>query len=331
MSGNDRHFYHSFPRVRPGEDRQHVIQIGMEILKAIRQIGLVLAPEVLTWKQSLANGEYRTITIRQRRMCFTELARSEVPEHGKKFGPYALELGIDALRRLGALPVMYIPQHLKDDRQLSTVGATVVAELADIKYTIGQLHQLSQLADPSYLLNTVAKGSATSVAEDCVLNLQNTDSAKNVVATYQVPLTTIKDILSYIGYRNAPFDLMIGVLSFVQSLFYPTDDQIHDSLLEYYRQREWRLVSGLVVGGTNQSRLLTETEKQTLVSLDARFWTKEISDDRESFRRIDDAMVIQEFEGKHITDVISRVIVPPEAAEEATATFGDKVLVLEDG
>jgi hypothetical protein len=307
-----------------------VIQVGLAILRAIQEIGLVLAPEVLTWKQSLENGEYRTITLRQRRICFTELARSEVQEHGKKFGPYALELRVNDLRRLGALPVMYIPQHLKDDRKLSTVGATVVAELADIKYTISQLHQLSQLTDPSYLLSSVAKGSAASVVEDCVLNLQNTDPLNKVVASYQVPLKNVKDFLSYIGYRNAPFELMVGVLSFVQSLFYPTDDEIHDTLLEYYRQREWRLVSGLAIGRAQQCRQLTEGEKKMLVSLDTRFWTEEVSDDRGSFRRIDDAVVIHEFEGKHITHVISRIIVPPEAVEKASAIFGDKVLVLEE-
>jgi hypothetical protein len=113
MDSSDRHFYHSFPRIRPGDKREHIVSKGVAILRTIREIGLVLAPEILVWKQALANGEYRTIINRQHRICFTELSRDEIAQHGLKFGPFSLEFDIDTLRRVGALPVIYMPQHLQ--------------------------------------------------------------------------------------------------------------------------------------------------------------------------------------------------------------------------
>lgn len=121
---------------------------------------------------------------------------------------------------------------------------------------------------------------------------------------------------------------MVGVLSFVQSLFYPTDDVIHNGLLEYYRQREWRLVAGLAVAGKSQSRPLTDEDKLMLLNIDSKFWSKKISDDKVSFRRVDDASVIDSFDGRHISEIISAVIVPTEAYNEAKDLFGDKVLVV---
>lgn len=306
----EKHFYHSFPR-RPGHTSDGATKTGLEILKSIRQIGLVLAPEIVVWNQALENGQDRTTSVWQRRICFTELSRDQVEGHGEKFGPFSLELRIDALRKLGALPVIYVPERLAGDRGFSTVGETIVTEIRDIKHTINKLHKLSQIKNL-----------------DCpVANLQNTDTANNVVASYEVPLKNIRDILSFIGYRNAPFELMVGVLSHVQNLFYPTDDKIHDKQLEYYRQREWRLCAGLAFERKPQSRLLTDAEKQTLLAIDDRFWSKEVSDGNTSLRRIDHAQVIDSFEGRHIAEVISSVMVPAAAFDEARGLFGDKVVI----
>jgi hypothetical protein len=109
---------------------------------------------------------------------------------------------------------------------------------------------------------------------------------------------------------------------------YPTDDQIHDELLAYYGQREWRIAAGLVVDGIPHSRLLSNDERTLVFDIDTDFWTKEISDDKTTFRRIDDAYVIGNFEGAPISELISAVIVPPEAFDEAKSIFGDRVIPL---
>ena len=257
---NDRKFYHSFPRVRKEVSKEEVIKCGLEILKSIRDIGLILAPEIIDWNQPTIEGRDREIKIKQVRISFTELSSSEINKHSEKFGSFAIEFNIDALRKLGAVPVIYLPQHLKDDNNFSAIGSIIVAELNDIKYTINQLHNLSQFSKPENLLKLLPDVKV--VSEDCVIKMQNTNEKNEIGHSYEVPIKNINDILSYIGYRNSPFDLMIGSLTFVQNLLCKTDDDKHDSLLEYYGQREWRLLPGIVKGGKSQTRSLTDFEKK---------------------------------------------------------------------
>jgi hypothetical protein len=203
----------------------------------------------------------------------------------------------------------------------------VVTATYDIAHMVDHLHELSLWSDLEYLPSIIP--GATSVADNLEFTLQNKDSEDNIVSSFQMSPGTIKNFLSYIGYGKSPFDLMTGALTLVQNLFYPTDDDIHDVQLEYYRQREWRLVEGLRVAGTSQSRLLTEREKETLLNIDERFWSKEIVYNEVRFRRVDDAFVIDKFEGRDVTEMISAIIVPPEAYAEARNLFGEKVQLIE--
>jgi hypothetical protein len=146
----------------------------------------------------------------------------------------------------GHFRVIYLPQNVKTDTALSSAGAVIAATMGDIKYTLTQLHQLSRLRDLDYVKTLPGAETATSVSADCVVNLENRDEAGNVVATYQIPLRQILNFLDYVGFRNAPFELMVGILNLAQNLFYPTDDERHDDQLAYYRQREWRVTAECV-------------------------------------------------------------------------------------
>lgn len=54
-------------------------------------------------------------------------------------------------------------------------------------------------------------------------------------------------------------------------------------------------------------------------------------DDKGTFLRIDEAQVIDEFQGRHISEFVSSVIVPREALAGAREFFGDRAEVLEGG
>jgi hypothetical protein len=325
VTTTDRFFFHSFPRRAKDETPADQLVRGLNILRTIKEIGLVLAPEIVSWSQPTISGTPRQITYRQQRLCFTELARTELPEHSKRFGPFSLQFSINTLRRLGALPVIYLPQNVKTDTALSSAGAVIAATMGDIKYTLGQLQQLSRLADLSYVRTIPGAETASSVSADCILNLQNKDEAGNVVATYQVPLRHVLNFLEYLGFRNPPFELMAGILNLTQSLFYPTDDERHDEHLAYYRQREWRITAGMRLGGVQHGHAATDAERKRLLEIDRRFWNKEESDKDGTFRRIDYAYVIDRFEGAPIFDAIEKVIVPDGLSCEAVKLFGDKV------
>jgi hypothetical protein len=90
---------------------------------------------------------------------------------------------------------------------------------------------------------------ATIVNPDYTIHLQNSGDNNNIIQSAEIPAKTIRDMLSYIGFRNAPFNAMIGVLSLAQSLFYPTDNEHIDEALAYYRQREWRITAGYDING----------------------------------------------------------------------------------
>ena len=322
-------FYHSFPRLRPGDQTEMIITKGLNILRNVKELGLIIAPEIVEWRQPLIDGTHRVTHLRQKRISFTELARSQVVEHGKKFGPFSLEFKIDVLRRMGALPVIYMPQSLRMSGDLSTLGAMIVTQLGDVKYTINQLQILSQITDPQWILanGVMPPGvTATSVSPDFTINLRNTGDDGNAVTEKTVPAKFVRDVIDYIGFKNAPFDLMLGVLSLVQTLFYPTDDDLHDDLLSYYRQREWRIAGGFLFNGVAHGRSLSDAEKTKFLEIDGRFWSREIADDQGAFRRIDETVVIDQFEGKPISDWLSAVLVPPQAFDQAKAIFGDIVV-----
>jgi hypothetical protein len=329
MIKDDRFFYHSFPRSRPGDQIDEIVAKGLTILENIKTIGLVIAPEIVEWKQPLVDGNTRTTRLRQKRISFTELARSEVGEHGKKFGPISLEFNIDTLRRMGALPVIYMPQGLKALGDLSNLGTMIVTQLGDAKYTIAKLHELSEITDPEIAVRKFAHMGVTSLAEGYTITLQNVDGDKKVVSTKTVPGQVVRNVLDYIGFKNAPLDLLIGVMSLVQTLFYPTDDELHDDLLSYYRQREWRIAGGFLFNGVAHGRPLTDSEKERLLTIDQRFWSRELSDDQGAFRRIDEAVVIDRFEGKPIIELVSAILVPAQAFDQAKALFGDIVIKTE--
>jgi hypothetical protein len=97
---DERFFYHCFPRRhRSSESVSH----GIEVLSSMLKSGLLLTPEVIRW----GNGG-KTLYHLQRRICFTELSPSELPDHADDFGPFALEFSIDALRELSGMPVFYV-------------------------------------------------------------------------------------------------------------------------------------------------------------------------------------------------------------------------------
>ena len=237
MNDEPRFFYHSFPRPRQGETHSETASRGWAILQSMKKLGLILAPEVVEWRTPVSLGTPSPIQILQRRICFTELSPQELSEHSKRFGPFAFEFGTTALRRAGALPVIYMPQALSDQDHLALLGPFVVGHLGQIRGTLEKLNQLDQLNDPTYIKSLGAKY----VGDDCMVSLRNGDESRGTVQESQVPWTAIRDFLRFVQFETAPFDAMIGVTSIAEAMFYPTDDDHNDQDLGYYRQREWRI------------------------------------------------------------------------------------------
>ena len=315
-----RHFYHSFPRPRHGEPLEARNKRGLAILRAIRQSGLILAPEIVEWHTPVSIGSPSPIRLLQQRICFTELARSELNEHSRRFGPIAMEFDIVKLRRAGALPVIYMPQALSEQDYFAIIGSFVVSHLGHIKHMVELLNTVGQYIDPNHVRKNLG---TMEVRDDYVLNLRNVNEAGDIVQEFKIPWRSIRDFLSYIGFENAPFRAMTGAISIAQSLFYPTDDKHTDELLGYYRQREWRITAGYYVNGIPRGRPLVDGEKRMLMNADADFWNRRMSDGKEAFLRLDKAVVLSEPNPQMLLKMINRLIVAKEIADEAHELFDD--------
>lgn len=320
MKNDPRYFYHSFPRPRQGETHSETAKRGWAILQSMKKLGLILAPEVVEWHTPVNLGPPSPTRITQRRISFTELSPEELTEHSTRFGPFALEFDITELRRAGALPVIYIPQALPEQDDLSLIGPSFVSHLNQIPHTLEQLNNLDQFRDPRYLKRLGAKY----VAEDAVINLRNADESRGTIQEFQVPWTAIRDFLEYIQFETAPFNAMLAVISIAEAMLYPTDDDHNDQDLGYYRQREWRISAYYDLNGRPHSRGLQDEEKDLLLEIDEPFWSRDVHTSS-PVRRVDEALALVQPTSTELLDQAARIIVPDTFFDQAHHTFGDRV------
>ena len=320
MKDEPRFFYHSFPRPRQGETHSETASRGWAILQLMKKLGLILAPEVVEWQTPVSLGTPSPIQVLQRRISFTELSPQELSEHSTHFGPFALEFETTALRRIGALPVIYMPQALSEQDHLALLGPFVVGHLEQIRSTLDLLNQISQSGNPA----SVQSPGANSIADDCIVTLRNGDESRGTVQEFQVPWKAIRDLLSFIGFERAPFNAMTGATSIAQALFYPTDDDHHDQELGYYRQREWRITAGYYVNGSPRGRSLQDDEKQLLRELDESFWGENTHPSK-GIPRVDEALALVQSAPDELLDKVTRIIVPDNFAGQARQIFGERV------
>ena len=320
MTDEPRFFYHSFPRLRQGETHSETASRGWAILRSMKKLGLILAPEVVEWHTPVSLGTPSPIQVVQRRICFTELSQQELSQHSTRFGPFALEFETTALRRVGALPVIYMPQALSEQDHLALLGPFVVGHLAQIRGTLERLNRLDQFNDPAYLQSF----GANAIAEDCMVTLRNGDESRGTVQEFQAPWNVIRNLLSFIDFETAPFNAMIGATSIAQAMFYPTDDDYHDRELGYYRQREWRITADYYVNGSPRGRSLQDEEKKLLLELDESFWRGNTQSSK-LVPRVDEALALVQPTPSELLGLITRIIVPDNFFARARRIFGDCV------
>jgi hypothetical protein len=317
-----RQLIHSFPRPKVGENDDATLERALAILKLIRDVGLVLAPEVLEWDlQQLTPGR-GPLRIFQQRLCLTELSPTDLPAHSHVFGPLALSFDVARLRDAGAMPVIYVPQGVGSP--LSQIGTFCVNGAHHTKYVLGQLQQLKELSDPASAANTFG----IPVAPNYALNLQNTDASGHVVAAYSVPAVQVQNILQHVGFNNIPFDHSIGVLAVFLNMFCPTDNLHLGEPLGYYRQREWRLIaSDIRINGRPLGRDLSDVEKETLAAVDPLFWNHPLLVDGNNVPRRDLAVVYEPLVGWSALDLIESIYAPVNALPHVKKIVGEAVPV----
>lgn len=308
-----RSLFHSFPRPKD-RSAAEVTKLGLAILRNTFDLGLVLAPEVVTWKHQ--HGD--PTIILQRRMCFTELATAELPEHAKTFGPFALRFSPEKLRAAGAMPVIYAPQELPG-HPASVIAEFCVKAAWHTKYVLETLEGLRKVAET---LGTGTYGGFP-VDKDATIDLGNVTPEGTPVNDFKIKPSDVEALMTHIGYRNIPFSHSIAMLGIYENMFYPTDNAYSDDMLGYYRQREWRLVlSNFEFNGQPVSRALTADERRKLEAVDAAFWQRELTVRGQTSSRSMLAQLYLPYGGMTPRDLIESIVVPP-AAEAAVREFYD--------
>ena len=253
-----RYFFHSFPRRRGAETRDAQLAKAVKIAESLLKNGLLLTPENFRIPILGRGGAVMDhLEAAQRRACFTELEPAALPEHASTFGPFSLVYEIPELRRLGALPVFYIPLQGSGDH-LSGLATELIGGLADSSRLVSQLHAARR-----------------HLANDVTLKI---DYRGRSVTFGQENVEAIRFFLDVMADGAAcDLDATQANLGTIVSCFYPTENPEYTEPLHYYRQREWRIIGGTFTF-EGQPWVIPANRDQVneLMNIDGPFFGKEL-------------------------------------------------------
>jgi hypothetical protein len=294
-----RYFYHSFPR-RGGNTANENAK-GLKILSLICEAGLLLAPEVVKWSHPHADGTPpRDQQVIQRRICFTELAPRELSDHASVFGHFALEFDIHTLKRLGAMPVFYIPQATDEDTYgVTSLGATLVVQAIDAMVLAMRIAGVKSLLEAP----------ATEKEIDCIFGF-------TTPKTFRLDVAETRKVLEAFTYAITPPDMLEQALTGLLGCFYPADNLRSNTALAYYRQREWRIGWNFAVKGEEVMRKPSEEMKARLLDIDPEFFGRDFPTASGPRQLASEALVFPGLGGKRIIEMAHRIVVPRNALDE---------------
>lgn len=292
----ERYLYHCFPR--RGANTGTEVAKGLQILECIRDFGLLLLPEALEWNQPVEHGPERTFPVVQPRVCFTDLSPGELPEHAARFGHFAIEFEMESARRLGAIPVFYVPQ------RNGGVGTSLLAILLDSRAVIRRAAGLHGILNGEMPVNEridFTTGFARNPAEKKSFDINSHEA---------------RLLLEALDHQATPWRMLSVGMDALLNFFYPADDVIHDKPLQYYRQREWRIACGFAIKGVEILRRPSDDEVRRISAIDEQFFLRPIQTDHGPIQPFDRSLVHPGIDGKTIMQMARRVIVPEAALEE---------------
>jgi len=300
-SGPERFFYHSFPR-RPSTDESGEVEKGLTILHMMKDIGLLLTPEIIEWPEVQPDGSLsEPWCVAQKRCCFTEIAPPELLQHADVFGRFAIEFDIKVLRSLGAIPVFYLPRTSEANAGLETLATELVAGIGQLEVLFDRLSELEELAR-----NSSHKDKRLLVTENGIVTHET-----------QCSVGGAEELLSFLTEGLQPVVSLHAILKTLSNFFYPTENLRYTDLHGYYRQREWRILANMARDGVEVTRHLHESEMESLLKLDRVFFSRQLKFRTGTFCIVDRCKLFEQLDGKPIIRYARRVIVPAIAGARA--------------
>ncbi|MCL2443101.1 MAG: hypothetical protein FWD13_06490 [Treponema sp.] len=331
-------FYHSFPRPKKCQNN---IEKGLRILNNFLKSGILLVPENVTYKKD--KDEKRKTPeeyiLTQRRFCLTQIDIKDLKDHQTNFGPFHIEFEDAAAYDLGAVPVFYLPRSETPTSEwsLKKLPGSFIFELYELQIMFNDIKEyvkMTKNADNNDTLNLKINNRAESKPKPYSFNIKQLRDMLDMFTInfhpYSLEENDKRDVI------EARMDTMLGILQSICSLFYPTDNDFkkNNGKLYYFRQREWRITSGLSVNGKPLDRMLDDDEKKVLLSLDNTFYNKKIwvANNLEQQKLVDECTILpliayetkpksgkekRKTENRPIQEYVKRIIVPKEALEES--------------
>ena len=308
-----QHFlYHSFPRGVSVERDE--IKLGIRTLLAVLDAGLLLVPEKITFPQVTADGGLDYLGgsfIWQLRCCFTLLQENELLRHSAKFGCFSLQFEVEELRALGACPVFYIPRPMGRDFEwsVSSFGINLVHQVRDIVSLLRALLDLQRLASSAENKNALVRLHGD--------------------APGRITIENLEVMLNYLAAPSEGFQNLHDYGQALSNLFYHADSARQENLgalpdLNYYSQREWRIISGFVANGRVMDRGLSSDE---ISGLHEQFPVLRSVIELPDSRRVSRAQIsrlLVDSSGAPPWAHVRRIFIPNIAYEEVVRMLGDR-------
>jgi hypothetical protein len=299
----ERYFYHSFPRRMRATTAE--IEKGCQILSIMRDVGLVMAPEVVTWGYEHADGSApRTSEVLQQRVCFTELEPRELPRHGQKFGRFALEFTVPTLKSLGAIPVFYIPRAMSSAVGAEGAASTLVMQFIDAMILVMRIAGVH---------DAIAASGQREGTFPCTFGFKESGNK-----TFNLEVGETMRVLEAFTHAITPPNILLLALEGMLKFFYPADDLCHDETLGYYREREWRIACNIAIRGVEMMRRPSTELIERLKALDSDFFGREFPPNSGK-SLAEGVFVLPGLENRRMLQMVNRVIVPEAAVSRVQA------------
>lgn len=337
----NRYMYHSFPRRRGAQEDN---KKGLAILSLILKHGLLLTPEIETWRdRKMPPSPPEDYTVVSKRCCFTEIAENELRRHAEYFGQFALEFDTRVLCDLGALPVFYVPR--TTDSHGYGPGAAIVTQLAHVQEllervtafrqfanSVGGPHPMAPLlvtrSDEGGMVIGVPDGQtliipAALIARAAAVNPSFKFEVPPGVTPFGMSAGTLMSLFNILHWGIHQPDILTGTVKALGSLFYSTE-RVDDPFLSHYQQREWRVIGGLKKDGVEINLAVSPELRKELIGLDSAFFERVLEFRTGPSALVDQCEVLGEMViGGHISRHIRRVIAPASSIGRVRQVLSD--------
>ena len=298
----EKYFYHSFPRSPFGPNPKWpsdlgCIENGISILESISEYGLLITPESWVLPVELTNSglESEEIPIFQKRVCFTAIAPVDLARHAECFGSFSLEFDLSLLRRMGAMPVMYLATTIGGKTDFGGCSISLLHRLKEIHSLLKRLDMLKQICSNNRYPGPLRLKIGSSDEEFSIRS--STDGVQDIISILEHGIRDVNTL-------KASIDALSG-------LMYPSEYS-DEELLEYFQEKEWRITNGFIHSSTGEGLCheLSSRHKKKLKLINPDYFNSIINMKSSSGPIIDYCSVISEFDGQSIIDLCSRIVVP---------------------